>query len=61
MVRWRIGAASDVDSDARQNLEFSFRLDLSQLPRPLQMGAAGQSEWNIKLNKTQRLVVEPNP
>jgi hypothetical protein len=61
VVQWRVGAASDVEADARQSLELSFKLDLNQLPRPLQMGAASQSEWNLKLGKTQRLVLEPGP
>jgi hypothetical protein len=26
----------------------------------MQMGAAGQSDWNIAWNKTQRLVLETN-
>ena len=37
-----------------------FKLDLTQLPRPMQMGAAGQNDWNIAWNKTQRLVLETN-
>ncbi len=61
VVQWRVAAASDVEADARQSLELSFKLDLNQLPRPLQMGAASQSEWNLKLDKTQRLVLEPGP
>jgi hypothetical protein len=61
IVQWRVAMASDVEVDGRQSLEFSFKLDLNQLPRPLQIGAAGQSDWNIKLNKSQRLVLEPSP
>jgi hypothetical protein len=59
LVQWRVANAADVESDAKQTLVVSFRLDLTQLPRPLQMGAAGQSDWNISLSKTQRLVLEP--
>lgn len=61
IVQWRIANAGDVETDVRQSIEFSFRLDLNQLPRPLQMGAAGQSDWNIRLSKSQRLVLEPGP
>ena len=59
LVQWRVANAADVESDAKQTLAINFRLDLTQLPRPLQMGAAGQSDWNISLSKTQRLVLEP--
>jgi hypothetical protein len=59
LVQWRVANASDIESDAKQTLAINFRLDLTQLPRPLQMGAAGQSDWNINLGKTQRLVLEP--
>ncbi len=59
LVQWRVANAADVESDAKQTLAINFRLDLAQLPRPLQIGAAGQSDWNISLSKTQRLVLEP--
>jgi hypothetical protein len=29
------------------NIDFRFRLDVSQLPRPFQIGAVGQADWNI--------------
>lgn len=56
--RWRIADAADIDTDAAHSLEFRFRLDLSQLARPFQIGAVGQSEWNISVARTQKLVVE---
>jgi hypothetical protein len=59
IAQWPIAMASDIEADAKQNINLSFKLDLSQLPRPLQIGAAGQSEWNVSLNKSMRLVLEP--
>jgi hypothetical protein len=44
--RWRIADPAEID-DSTYNIEFRFRLDVSQLPRPFQIGAVGQSEWNI--------------
>ena len=44
---WKIAEAGEVDPDARYNVDFRFRLDVSQLPRPFQIGAVGQSDWNI--------------
>ncbi|WP_310646908.1 DUF4390 domain-containing protein [Limnohabitans sp.] len=57
MAQWPVASASDIDLDAKHNINVSFKLDLNQLPRPLQINATGQSEWN--LNKSMRLVLEP--
>lgn len=59
IVQWRIAQASDYNPDLKQTIHISFKLDLKQLPRPLQIGAAGHSDWNIELNKTQRLELTP--
>ena len=56
---WRIAAASDVSLDAKPSLRINFKLDLTQLPRPLQMGSTVHSDWNISFNKTQRLELAP--
>ena len=57
--QWRIANASDYNPEAKQTLSINFKLDLKQLPRPLQIGAAGQSDWNIAFSKTQRLELTP--
>ncbi|BDU54112.1 DUF4390 domain-containing protein [Limnohabitans sp. INBF002] len=59
IIQWRIANATDVASDAKQTISINFKLDLKQLPRPLQIGAAGQSDWNIGFSKTQRLELAP--
>lgn len=59
MAQWPVASASDIDLDAKHNINVSFKLDLNQLPRPLQINATGQSEWNLNLNKSMRLVLEP--
>jgi hypothetical protein len=53
--RWRIADAGDVDPDRSHNVDFRFRLDVSQLPRPFQIGAVGQSDWIILAVRNQRL------
>lgn len=55
---WRIADLSDIDPGARHRVEFRFRLDVSQLPRPLQIGALGQSDWALSTAASQRLVLE---
>jgi len=56
--RWRIADAADLDPDAAHTVDFRFRLDVSQLPRPFQIGAVGQAEWIILAVRTQPLVLE---
>lgn len=56
--RWKFADAAQIETGAGHRLEFAFYLDLSQLPRPLQMGATGQSEWELAVNKSLRLPTE---
>jgi Domain of unknown function (DUF4390) len=58
VARWKIAESGDVERDAAYKLEFSFRLDLSQLPRPFQIGMAGQREWDISARVTEPLKLE---
>ena len=46
--QWKVADLSETDLTAKIKLQFRFRLDLSQLPRPFQIGAIGQSEWDIQ-------------
>lgn len=57
--RWRIAEANDVDPESTHNIDFRFRLDVSQLPRPFQIGAVGQADWIILAVRNQRLVLDP--
>lgn len=59
IAQWRIANATDYNPDAKQTISINFKLDLKQLPRPMQIGLAGQSDWNIGYNKTQRLEIKP--
>ena len=45
--RWKIASLSDLDPQLQHNVDFRFRLDVSQLPRPFQIGAVGQADWTI--------------
>ena len=56
--RWKIAEASEMDPDVRHNIDFRFRLDVTQLPRPFQIGAVGQSDWNVSVSRNQRLIWE---
>ncbi len=56
--RWRIVDLADLDPDALHTLDLSFRLDVSQMPRPFQIGLIGQSDWNISTSKSIRFSSE---
>jgi hypothetical protein len=58
---WKIAEPGDIDPDARYNVDFRFRLDVSQLPRPFQIGAVGHSDWSISASRNVRLVFDSNP
>lgn len=55
--RWKVADADLLERDARYWVDFSFRLDLSQLPRPFQfqIGTGGEGEWTLSINRSQRL------
>lgn len=57
-TRWKIADAAALEADTKQYVEFSFRLDTSQLPRPLQIGVGGQQDWNLAV---ERLAPVPAP
>ncbi|MSQ56638.1 MAG: DUF4390 domain-containing protein [Limnohabitans sp.] len=57
--RWRIADANQIEADTKYQLEVNFKLDLTQLPRPLQIGALGASDWTLNLNHQQMWALEP--
>lgn len=58
LSRWKIGDISDQDLELRHYVEFRFRLDMSQLPRPFQIGTLGQTDWNISASSSQTLTLD---
>ena len=58
VARWKIAEASEVNPESAYTIDLNFRLDLSQLPRPFQIGVAGQRDWTIsaQLKEPLRLV-----
>jgi hypothetical protein len=58
IAKWKIADASDIDTSGKYKLDFRFKLDLSQLPRPFQIGALGQSDWDVSASVLTPLVVE---
>ncbi|MBS7808613.1 DUF4390 domain-containing protein [Variovorax sp. PCZ-1] len=52
--RWKIAEGAEIEQDARHNVDFRFRLDTSQLPRPMQIGITGNADWNISVQRSLR-------
>jgi hypothetical protein len=52
---WKIADLAQVDPDSRHYVEFSFRLDTSQLPGPMQFGLTTQADWTLGVERTLRL------
>ena len=54
-ARWKIAEAPQIEEGSRHYVEFSFRLDTSQLPRPMQIGICGQADWALSVQRTQKI------
>ncbi|AEG94680.1 DUF4390 domain-containing protein [Ramlibacter tataouinensis] len=52
---WKIAEPGEAQPDRAYTVNFSFRLDVSQLPRPFQIGIAGQPEWNLSAARSLQL------
>jgi hypothetical protein len=44
---WKLTELAQMDPESKHYLEFSYRLDTSQLPSPMQIGLGGQGEWAL--------------
>lgn len=53
-VNWKLADASMLD-DGRHYVEFSYKLDTTQMPRPMQIGIGGQADWSLKVERVRRL------
>ncbi len=51
VTRWKLAEASRLPVDESHYMEFAFRLDLSLLPRPFQIGVGNQPEWTIEVRE----------
>ena len=58
ITRWRIATAAELEPGGRQSVRFRFRLDASQLPRTFQIGAFGDSDWALSVERRVDLTQE---
>jgi hypothetical protein len=56
--KWKVADTGELDAGAKYKVDFRFRLDLGQLPRPFQIGAIGQSDWDIAASALIPLVAD---
>lgn len=54
-AQWRLAELTQVDPDSRHSVEFSWRLDTSQLPSPMLIGLTGASDFSLGVERTVRL------
>lgn len=52
---WPVVVMADLDTDARYLFTYRFQLDTAALPKPLQIGLIGQSDWNVSATRSIRL------
>jgi hypothetical protein len=55
--RWKLADAEQLEPGERYYVEFSYRLDNNQLPRPMQLDLSAQNDWQLSVERKMR--VEP--
>lgn len=53
--RWKVGEGLTSEEEGKSYVEFTLRLDTSQLPVPFQIGIEGQNDWQMKVEKTVKV------
>lgn len=49
---WKIADMNSLDRRSKQQIRYRFKLDVSQLPRPFQIAAGNQADWNLQVRQT---------
>lgn len=52
---WRLAELAQLDNDDRYYVDFSYKLDTSQLPGPMQFGLGGGSDWAVGVQRSVRV------
>lgn len=52
---WKLAELSQLDVDKRYYVEFSYRLDTTQLPGPMQFGLGGQGDWAVGASRVLKV------
>jgi len=51
---WKIAEPHQFEEGSRHYVEFSYRLDTTLLPRPMQIGIGGQPDWTLLVDTFKR-------
>lgn len=54
-LHWKIADAADIEPGEHYYVDFSYRLDSNQLPRPMQLDLAAQSDWRLSVERTLKV------
>jgi hypothetical protein len=52
---WKLAEPGQISDNEALDVEFSYKLDTGMLPRAMQIGIGGQPDWNLLIEKTQRV------
>ena len=58
-TQWRVVDATDIEASGKYRLDYQFKLDLTQFPRPFQIGTLGESDWTMNVKRSQSVAFEP--
>jgi hypothetical protein len=56
---WKLADLAQLDPDKAYYVEFSYRLDTSQLPGPMQFGLGGGADWAVGVSRVLKVEVGP--
>ena len=56
---WKLADLSQIDPDKSYYVEFSYRLDNTQLPGPMQFSLGGQNDWAIGASRVVKAELGP--
>lgn len=55
--RWKLAEIDQLEPGEKYYVEFSYRLDNNQLPRPMQLDLAAQADWQLSVER--KVKIEP--
>jgi hypothetical protein len=55
LAHWKLTEPGLTDDSERYYVEFSYRLDSSQLPRPMQLELTAQSDWQLGIDRVVKV------
>ncbi|MEK8030466.1 DUF4390 domain-containing protein [Ideonella sp. DXS29W] len=53
--RWKLAETDQLEPGEKYYVEFSYRLDNNQLPRPMQLDLAAQADWQLSAERKVKL------